>query len=209
MKLVCFSNNTGGGLVCDLLNGHSSPAQGYRLNSPEHNIFKIGDVPGVQWSVDIGAWLDRCDQHRNHVQWMGTHLHPRGIPNLDDFQQVVVITTERRTSRRLRWLRYYHGWFRSEFPHWQESSDLHDIDRVRELAKNTLVPYPAHAGCWNVEFADLVSGEFVANNNLDYDYYWRWRESNSFLMSPEDSWASQRFDEAEWEQLHQKPYRYI
>jgi hypothetical protein len=209
MKLVCFSNNTAGGLVCDLLNHRRSNMDSYRTTGSAHSAFKIGDRPDIQWSVDTESWNRQISRVQDLELWMGTHLHPSGIPDPVEFQQIVVITTESRRSRLYRWLRYYHGWFCHHDPDWSESDDLAAIDRIRELAKNVLEPYTPYPGCWNVEFEHIVSGQFVAENNLDDEYYQQWRKANAFLYAPVDSWAVQRFNEAEWEILNQKPYRYI
>jgi hypothetical protein len=209
MKLVCFSNNTAGGLVCDLLNHQRSGINSYRTTGSAHSAFKLGDSPGIQWSVDPVTWQQQVDRFWGTDHWMGTHVHPSGIPDLNPFQQIVVISTESRRSRLYRWLRYYHGWFCHHDPHWVESDDLVSIDRIRELAKNVFDPYTPHPGCWNVEFEHIVSGQFVADHGLDHEYYQQWRNANQFLYSSANSWAVQRFHEAEWEILNQKPYRYI
>jgi hypothetical protein len=209
MKLVCFSNNTGGGLVCDLLNKHSSRSSGYKLDSIWHNALKIGDSASIQWSVDRAAWLEKCQRYRHLDKWLGTHVHPSAIPNLDEFSQIVVIATETRTSRLYRWLRYYRGWFCDTFPDWHESDDLASKDRIRELAKNTIQPYPSYHGCWNIEFADVVNGKFVGDNQLNYEYFGHWLQANSFLTDGSSTWASQRFAEAEWELHHKTPFKYI
>lgn len=53
MNLVCFSNNTAGGLVCDLLNNKQSMSDGYKIRSKEHNTFKIDDTPSIQLTTDV------------------------------------------------------------------------------------------------------------------------------------------------------------
>jgi hypothetical protein len=209
MKLVCFSNNTAGGLVCDLLNHRRSNMDSYKTTGSAHSLFKVGDRPDIQWAVNTASWQQQISLFRGLELWMGTHLHPSGIPDRDEFQQIVVITTESRLSRLYRWLRYYHVWFCHHEPDWAESDDLAAVDRIRELAKNVFEPYTPYPGCWNVEFEHIVSGQFVAEHDLDYEYYQQWRNANAFLYSSADSWAVQRFNEAEWEILNQKPYRYI
>ena len=55
MNLVCFANNTGGGLVCDLLNNKFN-INSYKTANIEHSKFKIGDTPTVQFLFDIDQW---------------------------------------------------------------------------------------------------------------------------------------------------------
>jgi hypothetical protein len=209
MKLVCFSNNTAGGLVCDLLNNHTSSMVGYRTDGLYHNAFKIGDVPGVQWTVNPSDWTKAVSRNREMDHWLGTHLHPSGVPDLSIFTDVIAITTCQRQSKIYRWLRYYYGWFQSEHPEWVESDDLADIDKIRELAKNVFEEFTPYHGCTNVEFADIVNGNFTSSQNLDNDHFQNWRNANSFLDYYSDSWAYQRFCEAEWELSNQMPYKYI
>lgn len=209
MNLVCFSNNTAGGLVCDLLNNTSSELNGYKTTGFAHNAFKISDTPTVQWSVDVEQWQNLVKKFKHSNIWMGTHLHPSGIPDIKDFNSVLAITTHTRESKIYRWLRYYHGWWRKDNPSWQETDDLSCKDQIRELAKNVFVEFTAHPGCWNVEFSDIVDGTFVRQNDLNQNYFHNWKSANSFLNYTPDVWAYCRFCEAEWELSHGLPYRYI
>lgn len=208
MKLVCFSNNTAGGLVCDLLNQKTSAISGYKTAGPEHNALKIGDTPTIQRKVDQSLWASAVERNRSDV-WLGTHLHPSGIPDRLMFEQILAITTETRQSKLYRWLRYYHGWFKNAHPGWMESEELHTIDQIRELAKNVFEPFESFPGCWNVEFADIVTGKFVSEHRLDIHHFNQWQKANDFLYDSSDSWAIRCFNEAEWELANNKPYKYI
>jgi hypothetical protein len=209
MKLVCFSNNTAGGLVCDLLNHQQSLFDGYKVDNAEHSLFKLGDTPTVQWHLNHTAWAQLVNKHKNQDKWMGTHAHPTAIPDLSVFQSVIAITTTTRLSKLYRWLRYYHGWFLSETPDWKETGELHQIDKIRELSKNVFEEFTPHPGCINVEFEDIVSGAFVEDNHLNRDHFSAWQSANPWLYCTKKSWAECRFDEAEWELQNNSHYKYI
>jgi hypothetical protein len=207
MNLVCFANNTGGGLVCDLLNNKFN-INSYKTANIEHSKFKIGDTPTVQFLFDIDQWNRIVDNNREFDSWGGTHIHPSVIPDLSIFNRVIAITTHSRNSKLYRFLRYYHGWFCTEHPNWTEDNSLATIDKIRELAKNVFVEFVEHPDCENIEFEHIVNGNFVTNNNLNIEYFTKWKLSNPWLYNiPE--WSAKRFNEAEWELTHKKPYRYV
>lgn len=209
MNLVCFSNNTAGGLVCDLFNGDSVKMDGYKTTGVDHSVFKVLDSPTVQRKMHIGAWNHRVKEFGNSNKWMGTHYHPSAIPNLDEFTRVIAITTLTRNSKLYRWLRYYHGWFKNNNPTWEETDDLVSIDKIRELAKNVFDTFEAHPGCENVEFEDIVNGNFVTENNLDIDQFYVWKNHNPWLYQLDNLWAEKRFNEAEWEIENHTSYQYV
>lgn len=209
MKLICFSNNTAGGLLCDLLNNRTSDFNGYSVSSPEHSVFKVGDTPSIQNSIDLVEWNNLVKNYHEDI-WSGTHAHPSCIPDLSIFYKVIVITTETRDSKIYRWLRYYHGWFKTACPDWVESDELEKIDKIRCLAKNVLDSFVSHPVCANIEFADIVSGKYINENKLNVDYFNAWKERNPWLYTETDeSWAVKRFIEAEYELANKIPYRYI
>ncbi len=208
MNLVCFSNNTAGGLVCDLLNNKQYSADGYKLNSIEHSILKVGDSAGVYRLVDLTLWNQRLLTLKKGIYY-GTHNHPSCIPNLVQFDNVIAITTSTRESKLYRWLRYYHGWFKSTQTNWIESQDLEKIDKIRILAYNVFEEFEPHPNCINIEFADIVSGKYINENKLNIDYFNIWKERNPWLYTENnESWAVKRFIEAECELLNNMPYRY-
>lgn len=210
MKLVCFCNNTAGGLVCDLLNQKKTRLYKYKTTSAEHRLFKVGDNPTVQFSVDRERWNQIVEQNRDCEEWVGTHCHPSGIPDLGVFEQILVITTTTRESMLYRWLRYYNGWFKNEYPTWIECNDLGAIDKIRELAKNVFVEYPAYPGYECVEFSDIVTGEFIRDNGLCMDTFNQWRTMNPWLNDTASyQWGIDRFNEAEWELTNHRPFKYI
>lgn len=209
MNLVCFSNNTAGGLVCDLLNGNSVEMLGYKTTNQEHSAFKILDTPRIQRTFYLAAWNHKLAQFADSDKWLGTHFHPSVIPNLSAFNKVIAITTESRESKLFRWLRYYHGWFKNNTPNWRETDDLDTIDKIRELAKDVFEPFEPHPQCKNIEFKDIVNGNFIKAENLDLLQFAVWQEANPWLYDTNITWAVKRFNEAEWEITHQQPYKYL
>jgi len=198
--------------MCNLLNNvfpDTAPG-GYRLNSDHHNGFKVGDTPTIQDAIDINEWYQKLELHKHSNEWFGTHAHPSAIPNLHEFDEVIVITTQERYSKLQRWLRYYYGWYLSEYPNWQETDSLESIDKIRRMAHNVFVEFPAHRQCKNIEFQDIVSGKFIRESSLNLEYFKQWQDRNPWLYPiNEDSWAVKRFMEAEYEVINNLPYRYI
>jgi len=219
MKLICFSHNTGGGLLCNLFNNYlvfdeedpiDYPITPYRVTSWQHREFKLGDDPTVQRIVDIDKWNQKIDKWKDSNNWFSTHAHPSVIPNLSIFDEVIAITTITRDSKLYRWLRHYYGWFKYVEPNWIENNDINNIDKIRCLAYNVFEPFSPYLGCKNIEFEDIVSGKFIQDNNLDLDYFNSWKARNPWLYPiDENSWAVKRFNEAEYELLNKVPYKYI
>ena len=208
MNLVCFPNNTAGGLVCDLLN-NTQNLHDSKTTGAEHNAFKFDDdTATVQTQVDVSQWNRRVEQLAHTDLWYATHLHPSCIPDPTVFNNIIAITTTARSSKLHRWLRYYNVWFKNAHPTWTEDDSLGKIDKIRELAKNVFVEFAPCNGCENIEFSDIVSGQFVQNRGLNADYMHRWLTANPWLTDT-DSWATQRFNEAEWELQNHLPYRYL
>lgn len=214
MKLICFSNNTAGGLLCNLLNKNFDLEKHhqftYRVSSQHHEEFKVGDSPTIQKDLDLTLWNKKIEDWGSDTSWVCTHAHPSIIPDLSVFEEIIAITTLTRTSQLYRWLRYYHGWFKIADPTWIESNNITPIDKVRYLAYNVFEPFEAHPLCKNIEFEDIVSGKFVQENNLDQEYFNEWKQRNPWLYPVEqNSWAVKRFNEAEYEILYNTPYEYI
>lgn len=209
LKLVCFANNTGGGLVCDLLNRQSNSMRGYKTTGIEHSAFKIGDSPTIYTNIDTDLWNQRVLKYSQSTSWFGTHTHPTVIPNLSQFDKVLAITTSSRKSKLYRWLRLYHGWFVNTFPDWKESDSIYSIDKIKELAKNVFAEFTPHPSCINVEFEDIVNGEFVKQYRLNTEYFNYWASNNRWLYQDEESWAVRRFNEAEFELNSGVPFKYF
>jgi hypothetical protein len=211
MKLVCYSNNTAGGLLCTLLNNTPfEMSNSYAVKGAEDNFLKISDTATVTTTIDHSAWYRQLDKISPTDKWVGTHHHPSLIPNLNDFEEVIAITTETRQSKLYRWLRYYNGWFKSVTPQWRETDDLVDIDKIRCLAKNVFEPFSTHPDCINIEFADIVDGTFIQDNLLNSHHFSLWKQHNLWLYEyNNDTWAVKRFNEAEYEIANSQPYKYI
>jgi len=209
MNLVCFSNNTAGGLLCDLLNGNPISMSGYKTTNQEHSNLKILDTSTVQRTFYPNAWNHRIEKFKGTDKWIGTHYHPSVIPDLNVFSKVIAITTETRASKLYRWLRYYHGWFKNNNPSWIETNTLEAIDQIRELAKDVFDTFESNSHCENIEFADIVNGNYIESAGLDYSQFMQWQQSNPWLYTGEETWAVKRFCEAEWELEHKQPYQYL
>lgn len=214
MKLVSFPNNTAGGLICDLLNNKNINFIDYRVQSKEHNIFKVGDTPTILLNIDDDLqkyWSDISSKHKNDDLWFGTHLHPSAINNIEDFDKIICITTKNLNSKLYRWIRYYNGWFKNNHLDWQEDNSLEKIDKIRELAKNNFVEFLPHSLCENIEFESIIDSSFVKKLNLNNDYYQEWRNKNSWLYDKNinDRWEVKRFFEAKFEIENGIPFKYF
>lgn len=147
---------------------------------------------------------------KNYSNWLGTHAHPSCIPDLSLFEKVIAITTMTRKSKIYRWLRYYHGFFKSINLEWQETDSLEQIDKIRELAKNVFEEFTPHSLCLNIEFEDIVEGKFVQDFGLNLEYFCQWQNRNKWLYNYQQyDWAMQRFNEAEYEVTTGEPFRYF
>jgi len=210
MKLVCFSNNTGGGLICDLLNHKHTWSDSYKISNIEHNVFKQTDTPTISTKIsDLDMWNKVSKKYKNSNQWYGTHVHPSAIPNLNDFEEVLIITTTSRNSKLYRWLRYYYGWFYSVEPNWIEDDNLEHTDKIREMAKNVFVEFSGWKDYPCVEFSDIVSGKFVNERNLNVERFNDWKSKNQFLFNSSiNKWGTLRFNEAEYEIITGLAYKY-
>ena len=214
MKLICFSNNTAGGLLCNLLNNNldinSYDHFTYRVSSPEHEEFKFDDTASIQKELNVDTWNKKIAVWKDSTVWVSTHAHPSIIPDLSVFDEVITITTMSRTSKLYRWIRYYHGWFKVANPSWIESDNLDSIDKIRCLAYNVFDPFIPHPDCKNIEFEDIISGNFIQSAKLDTEYFAKWKLKNPWLYSvDENSWAVKRFNEAEYEVTNNSAYKYI
>lgn len=211
MKLICFPNNTAGGLICNLFNKKQPIFVGYKTVNNEHNIFKFEDTPTICNNItDKQLWFEVTKKYKDTNVWYGTHVHPIAIPNLQDFDDVLLITTQTEKSKLYRWLRYYYGWFYSSMPNWVEDNSLEKIDKIRELCKNVFVGFSPFDAYKFVEFEDIVSGKFIKENNLNSDQYHTWCENNKFLYTSSDTtWATQRFYEAKFELETGKSFAYV
>ncbi len=215
MNLICFSNQTAGGLLCDLLNGANySVFNLYQINSPTHAAFKIGDRQNVYRTFDEQAWtqkvakLDRwtADQLKN--LWVGTHCHPSCIPNkhLQMFDKIIAITTENNRSKLLRFIRAYHGMYKMRGGKWngpepgykiQDDSFYfaNKVEDIKNLCNHTCMTFESHLSCINIEFEHIVDGSYVKEHNLNMTLFEEWKKFNPWLYKPIDSFLLQIFNE--------------
>lgn len=212
-NLISFPHYTCGALLCDILNDKISPL-GNRGNiqSFEHSLGKIGDTDTVQTEFDHEAFFKKLKTVDKSDLWVGTHAHPNlGISK--KFDKIVLITTCTHRSQIYRWARVYHHYFK---PAWQELSGMELIDKVRETAKNYLVPFEPvlQPNIVNLEFADVVDDteEFqslVQGHNYQTSMT-RWKSVNSFLYQDNfwNSFEVKTFYQAEFEKNHKRYYVY-
>lgn len=175
MNLVCFPGLTGGALMCNLLNKIYNPIDNLIVKSREHNVFKTSKENGFdtyvnydesQWNLKI-SWFEKTDLY------FGTHCHPSVIKSLDKFKKIVVITVTTNKSKFYRFLRNIH------VNNIKDENEMYG--HAQMIIQNNFTPYP---DCINVEFEDVVNGEFVRKNNLDIDYFNNWKKHNIFLYEP-------------------------
>jgi hypothetical protein len=173
MNLVCFSGHTGGALVCDLLNNTTSPIIGIAIDSLAHDLLKVGDGIGgtVHRNFDESVWANKIAQLKTfefQADWYGTHTHPSVMSEniFNQFDKVLAITTETMESKLFRYLRFAHI--------------------LTDATENMVAEsFESDSRCMNVEFADIVNGKFVSDNNLSQEHYENWKKANSFLFDPD------------------------
>jgi len=181
MNLVCFPGLTGGGLVCNLLNENYTPIDNPVVKSIQHFIFKTGRETGFDTYLyyDESQWNSKIKSWEKTNFYFGTHCHPSIIKVLDKFKKIIVITVTTNKSKFYRFLRDIH---------------IHNVEDENEMyghakmiIENNFTPYP---NCVNVEFEDIVNGEFVRKNNLNINYFNDWKNHNNFLYEPDPKLTS-------------------
>lgn len=221
MKIISFPHYTCGGLLCDIMNNtFSSIGSNGGIDSIQHSIFKIGDSDSVYTQFDKKKFLEKISLYTSlthHSQYYGTHCWLGDMDfndiNVDELQ-VINVTTVTYKSRLYRWTRAWYHYYIKSAP-WQNLSGLQEIDKQRSTAKNYLLAaLPIHKkGFINVEFADIVENKpsFLSLVRQPIDHHMeRWKKINDFLYM-EDLWTaapSQRFYEAEYEELMNQYYVY-
>ena len=215
LNLICFPHYTCGGLLCDILSNTFSPMfDNGGINSIQHSLGKIGDSNTVFLDYDPQQFMDSIAAiPLPDCSWVGTHCWPKKLP-IDQFNQVIVVTTTTFKSKIYRWARAYHHYFA---PQWIDLEGMDLIDKSRETAKNYVVPFDpivSKSNVINIEFADVVetTPEFYhVISGQDYRLHMdRWKKINSFLYSS-NFWQSetvQYFYQAEMEINLGRYYRY-
>jgi hypothetical protein len=216
MKLVCFANQTGGGLMCDLLNKEeSSRYNKYHITSATHGMFKTGDTGGVHRIFDEAAWLKSLDKlneklSKNQIpsdaMYFGTHCHPSCIPEkyLSMFDEIIAITTETTNSKLLRFVRIYNGIIKILGGSWDGPPDGYTIqddsfyftekvDEIKARCYLSLDEFESNSNCTNIEFEDIINGKFVNDNQLNNNIFNTWKEKNSFMYQPIDPFLLNMF----------------
>lgn len=169
MRLVCFLGLTAGGLVCDLLNKvESNITTDGQVESSKHDVFK-GLTPYLdKGPFDESKWLGVTQNSLNPFKYYGTHTHPSNIPteHLNQFIEVVVISSVTRKCKFYKYLRYKHL-----YPHYPLDIETCFSD------------YPPFEGCTEIKFCDIVEGKFVKDYDLNVKHFNRWKKANSYLYN--------------------------
>jgi len=212
MKLICFPHYTCGGLLCDILNNTFSPIGTHGgIDSIAHSIGKIGDTDTVNTTFDPLVLKNKLSAIDTNL-WAGTHCWPGNMQPLDQFEQILTITTATWKSKLYRWTRSYHHYYASR---WSNLSNMSLTDKMRETAKNYHVAFePVIASnVVNIEFADIVENthefKYIVKNYSVDQHMDRWRTVNNFLYA--DIWnlaSTHAFHQAEVEINLQRYYRY-
>jgi len=213
-NLIAFPHYTCGGLLTDILNGTWSDIDNRGgIGSHYHSLGKIGDSDTVFKEYDIGILLDKLNRTTmSEGSWISTHCWPTQ-ELIDLFNQVIIISTATSRSQLYRWARTYHYFFR---PQWTALQGITKIDKLRETAKNYLIPFGPvhHTKVINLEFADVVENTREFQHAINYkdvsNHLIRWRQINSFLYD-QNFWNSDAvisFYQAEHEVKLGRYYRY-
>jgi hypothetical protein len=184
------------------------------INSVHHSLGKIGDSDSIFDNYDVDAFMNQISKLKESDAWIATHCHPSILP-LDQFKEIINITTTTYRSKIYRWARcFYHYYSGSEF--WQlQEQDL--VDKRRETAKNYLkASNPVYnSNVINLEFSEVVESTMnfltVVNANSIELHINRWKKINYFLYDA-NFWTSvpvQNFHQAELEVNLQTHYRYV
>lgn len=214
-NLICFPHYTCGGLLCDILTDTFSPlAANGGIDSIQHQIGKIGDTDTVLTDYDPQQFMSQISAMAwSENIWIGTHCWPGRLP-LNQFDQVIVITTTTFKSKIYRWARAYHHYFA---PQWNQFTGIELVDKARETAKNYVIPFDpvfSKLNVLNIEFADVVetTQEFyhAVNHRNCTMHVNRWKDANSFLYADKfwDSKIVQYFYQAEFEINLGRYYKY-
>lgn len=213
-NLIAFPHYTCGGLLTDILNETWSDADDRGgISSHYHSLGKIGDTDTVFKEYDSKILLDKLNQSTApNGTWISTHCWPTQ-ELINSFDQVLVISTATSRSQIYRWARTYHHFFK---PQWTELQGITKIDKIRETAKNYLIPFDPvqHPNVINLEFADLVENTREFQHTINYkdvgNHLIRWQQINSFLYD-QNFWNSDAvmgFYQAEHEIKIGRYYRY-
>lgn len=136
-------------------------------------------------------WKYACNKYKDRFagQWFSTHFSPYKTPIInfplaDYFDQVVVISTNKKLSRFGKFLRLCYGLPLAEFSE-EQCIDFY-TNFLTSAIENTWLGLGSKYE--QIEFNDIVTGKFVVDKNLDKDYFKIWQEQNSYLLE------TQRYD---------------
>jgi len=140
MKLITFNFNTAGGLMCDLLNGIQSPIVKGEVKSPHHQTFKMRSDNGLHWTQQkldyiindinqssIDYWIDISKKNQSSDMWFGAHFPVTKVPNIDDFEKIINITTDSMESKLYTLIRTYYLNILKGRGHFRDSGEIEPL----------------------------------------------------------------------------------
>lgn len=214
-NLVCFPHYTCGALLCDILNDTWSNlgSNGNILNQA-HDLGKIGDSESVFTEFNENILINRKNQWSlPEGTWIGTHCWP-SEKLCNEFKQIILVTTSTSRSQIYRWARAYHHFFE---PKWTDLGGIERVDKIRETAKNYILPFSPvkQPNVVNLEFAEIVENTITFQHVMQphpvQHHISRWQHVNSFLYD-QNFWnnvAAKSFYQAQYEYELGNYYRYI
>jgi len=213
MNLICFPHYTCGGLLCDIMTDKFSPiAPNGGIDSIEHGVGKIGDSNSILTDYNVDDFMYAINDMPLD-SWIGTHCLPGKLLS-NEFDRIIVVTTTSYRSKIYRWMRAYHHYF---LPQWGELTGMARTDKIRETAKNYVLPFlPVldQPNVENIEFFDVVENTaefaYVTRGRDITKHIARWATINNFLYST-DAWNESEVKEfacAEHEHYLERYYRY-
>lgn len=214
INLVCYPHYTAGALLCDILNTTMSDLDDRGgIHNPMSSQGKIMDVDSDSVLTEFDGTEFVRQIHLLDLPpdtWIGTHHWP-GAFDISAFDRIICLTTATARSQQYRWLRAYNHWFS---PQWRNLSGMDLVDKMRETAKNYVLPYAPVAGTICLEFSDIVENtagfRSVCSAREYHRSLQRWQQTNAFLYR-EDIWNSPEilaWHQAQHEIALGQPYQY-
>lgn len=142
----------------------------------------------IAYNDEINAilWNHSVNKYRGKFngQWFSTHFSPYKVPLItnplaENFDRVIVITTDNKLSRYSKFLRLCYN---ISYVDYNEDQHIEFYSNFLTNSIENTWTGQATDSYEHIEFNDIVTGKFVADNNLDRDYYEIWKRQNSFLF---------------------------
>lgn len=197
MKIVCTGSFCAGALITDLLNETRSPFEVSVVQNRFNHILKVPlehewnndtKIPWLLLPLHEKEWLHLTTTLIQRPwtvgKWFAHHQPCHLIPNLEIFEDVINVTTVTMKSRWLRFLRHYYIEING-----QKMIQDYALDEIKGMIN--IVKYDPswlpigglsrQRKITNVEFEDVVSGEWCEENGRDMDHMKQWQNRNEFL----------------------------